>query len=142
MNPNTSESFSAIFNKAERSHIFWEEMAILGFTESVLEQMEILGMSKKDLAEKMNVSQAFVTKMISGRNNFTFKTVVKVARAVGCEFIPQLRQTKEAGQWRCYRTNVPLRSLVFTPLAKEIAEEGVFRPTNISAVHESVPAAA
>jgi transcriptional regulator with XRE-family HTH domain len=142
MNPNTSESFTPVFQKAEKESIFWEEMAILGFTESVLEHLDIFGVSKKELAEKMNVSPAFVTKMISGRNNFTLRTMVKVARALDCEFQPKLRPLKECARWLSYRSNAPLRSLVFPPLAKKSLQEEAFRPIPLSAENEGFAAAA
>lgn len=60
-------------------------MSILGFTEAVLERLQAMGMSKRDLAERMNVSSAYVTKLIGGSNNFTLRTMVKVARSLDCE---------------------------------------------------------
>jgi len=98
MNPNTTRSFTSIFEKQKQSIGFWEEMAIIEFTESVLEQLELHNMSKMDLAEKMNVSPAYITKLIGGSNNFTLRTMVKVARSLGCELKLGLRQP---GASRC-----------------------------------------
>ena len=47
-------------------------------------------MSRSDLAEKLGVSPAFVTKLMRGQNNFTLRTMVKVAQAIGCELTVNL----------------------------------------------------
>ena len=36
---NTTESLESIFEQQKQSIDFWEEMAIIGFTEAVLEQI-------------------------------------------------------------------------------------------------------
>jgi transcriptional regulator with XRE-family HTH domain len=92
MNLNTTESLESIFEQQEQSIGFWEEMAIIEFTEAVLEQLELHNMSKMDLAERMNVSPAYITKLIGGSNNFTLRTMVKIARSLGCELKLSLRQ--------------------------------------------------
>jgi transcriptional regulator with XRE-family HTH domain len=83
---NTTESLESIFEQQEQSIGFWEEMAIIEFTEAVLEQLELQNMSKADLAEKMNVSPAYIARLLGGSNNLTLRTMVRIARALGCEF--------------------------------------------------------
>ena len=89
MNPNT-ESFASLLEDARSNDAYFEERAILEFTEQVVAKMHERKISKKELAERMNVSPAFVTKFLSGDNNFTFCLVVKVARALDMEFHPML----------------------------------------------------
>ena len=79
------KSFADIFDQSLQSDAFWEELAILGFTSSVLERLELLGLTKKNLADMLEVSPAYVTKLIGGNNNFTLRTMVKVARKLKCE---------------------------------------------------------
>ena len=80
-------------------------MAIIEFTESVLEQLERKNMTRADLAEKMNVSPAYITKLIGGSNNFTLRTMVRVTRSLGCELKLSLRQPETS---RCrYRMATP-----------------------------------
>ena len=83
---NATESFTSISEEQKQSIGFWEEMAIIEFTESVLEQLELQNMSKADLAKEMNVSPAYITRLLGGSSNLTLRTMVRVARALGCEF--------------------------------------------------------
>lgn len=85
MNVDAKNSFAAFLEQAEESPIYWEELAILGFTRSLLSRLHSLGLSKKNLAEKLDVSPAYVTKLIGGSNNFTLKTMVKIAMALESE---------------------------------------------------------
>jgi transcriptional regulator with XRE-family HTH domain len=85
-----TNSFDDIFAKAQDNPRFWEEMSILDFTESVAKQLESLNFTRMDLASKMGVSPAFITKLMCGKNNFTLRTMVKVARSLDCELTIRL----------------------------------------------------
>ena len=91
MNPDIDESFAPIFEKSKQSDVFWEELAILSFTGSVLERLKTLGLTKMDLAKRLRSSPAYVTKLLSGRNNFTLRTMVKIARLLKSEIYIELR---------------------------------------------------
>lgn len=91
MNPDINESFAPIFEKSKQSDVFWEELAILSFTGSVLERLKTLGLSKMDLADRLRSSPAYVTKLLNGRNNFTLRTMVRVARLLKSEVYIELR---------------------------------------------------
>ena len=80
-----TNSFADIFAKAQNNPRFWEEMSILEFTESVAKRLESLSLTRTDLASKLGVSPAFITKLMCGKNNFTLRTMVRVARSLGCE---------------------------------------------------------
>ncbi|MCX5905344.1 MAG: helix-turn-helix transcriptional regulator [Proteobacteria bacterium] len=55
--------------------------------------MEELGVNRKTLAEKLNVSKAYVTKLLRGNINFTLKTIISVANVlesdIQFDFIPK-----------------------------------------------------
>ena len=91
MNPDINESFAPIFEKAKQSDVFWEELAILSFTGSVLERLKALDLSKMELADRLRSSPAYVTKLLNGRNNFTLRTMVRVARVLKSEVYIELR---------------------------------------------------
>jgi transcriptional regulator with XRE-family HTH domain len=90
--------FADIFAKAQDNPRFWEEMSILEFTESVAKRLESLNFTRMDLASKMEVSPAFITKLMCGNNNFTLRTMVKVARALNCELAIGLVPTDQPAQ--------------------------------------------
>ena len=58
---------------------------------AILTRMRELGMNKSSLARKMNVSRAYVTKVLQGNEvNFSFATAIRFANALRMDFIPQL----------------------------------------------------
>lgn len=61
------------------------EGKILQLTEQISERLRILGWNKKILAEKLHTSQAWVTKLLNGENNFTLKSLVKISKVLGLE---------------------------------------------------------
>jgi transcriptional regulator with XRE-family HTH domain len=91
MNPDINESFAPIFEKSKQSDVFWEELAILSFTGSVLDRLKALGLSKTDLADRLRSSPAYVTKLLNGRNNFTLRTMVRIGRLLKSEIYIELR---------------------------------------------------
>src|SRR5688572_27903249 len=55
------------------------------------------GISKRELARRMNVSAPYITKMLSGDENFTLETLLKAAEALHCELVlPDFRPGPEA----------------------------------------------
>lgn len=100
MNLNTPERAPArIADEAARSPIYWEELAILDFTHEILNRMKILNWSKTNLAEKLEVEPAYVSKLIGGSNNFTLRTMVKLARALDAELRFHLQPTGKQTMW-------------------------------------------
>jgi Helix-turn-helix len=102
MNLDTEKSFASILENAQKGGVYWEELAILGFTRGVLERLEALGLTKKILAEKLEVSPAYVTKLIGGSNNFTLRTMVKIARVLESEL--QIKLAPVEGESCAYTT--------------------------------------
>jgi transcriptional regulator with XRE-family HTH domain len=69
---------------------FLTEAAILDFTEKVVDKMQLNGLSRAELAQKLGVSKPFVTKLLNGSPNMTIKTMVSIAHALECEFSAEL----------------------------------------------------
>ena len=55
------------------------ENLILDITEEVCRAMEEKGIGRAELAEKMGVSRAFISKLLNGTPNLTIKTLMKIA---------------------------------------------------------------
>jgi len=64
---------------------FLTEMQILKFTEAVVRNMEGNTIPRAELARRLGVSKAMVTKLLRGNPNMTMKTMVTLAHALGCE---------------------------------------------------------
>ena len=79
----TGKSFKQLFEEAERRPEYWEEGAILDFTEALHVAMDEQGMTRAELARRLGTSQAYITRVLSGNANFTLKTMSKLAFALG-----------------------------------------------------------
>jgi transcriptional regulator with XRE-family HTH domain len=57
---------------------------VLGFEASVFRVMEDQGITQKELAERLGVTPATVSKTLSKTSNMTFETAANIAHALGC----------------------------------------------------------
>lgn len=57
---------------------------VLDFEVAVYLEMKRQGLKQKDLAKKMGVSAATLSKTLSETSNMTFKTAARIANALGC----------------------------------------------------------
>ena len=64
MSQNTSRTGTQILEKARRSQIYWKERAILDLTEDLLSIMKKKGLSKKELAKKLETAPAFLSQAL------------------------------------------------------------------------------
>jgi transcriptional regulator with XRE-family HTH domain len=59
-----------------------------------------IGLSQTALADRLEVSPAYISKIEAGRANLTVGALARMATAVGCrlrvELVPQLRQERSA----------------------------------------------
>ena len=68
---------------------------LIEINEGICARMDALGMSRAELARKLGVSRAAVTKMLNGQPNMTLKRLVTVAMALHAEVEVNLRPKKE-----------------------------------------------
>ena len=61
---------------------------------AVLEQLRIMGMSQKELAQAMGVTPQYVNKIVRGNENLTLETICKLESVLGISLIEIKSQTK------------------------------------------------
>jgi len=83
MSKKTRDEFS-------REKAYEREVAILAFTERIVELMQEQGLKRSDLAKAMGVTKPAITKLLDGAN-FTFETACALALAVNGHFVPEVR---------------------------------------------------
>lgn len=64
---------------------FIAEGIILEFTEKIVSIMQEKNINRAELAKRLGVSKAFVTKLLNGNPNLTIKSMVSIAKTLGCE---------------------------------------------------------
>ena len=52
----------------------------------MLDRMEFLGLTQKELAQRMNCSPQYVSKILKGKENLSLETISKIEDALGMEF--------------------------------------------------------
>jgi transcriptional regulator with XRE-family HTH domain len=133
------ENFEQFFEQSEQRLGYWIELAKLDFTREVCQRMKTLEVSKSQLAARLDAQPALVTRLLSGRNNFELATMVKLARALGCEFRSHLQPTGTKTCWIDVLDEEPRPQAVAAWNPSEF-ETVKFEPKLMN--YESVPVAA
>ena len=63
------------------------------FLRQVLRRMKQLGLNQSALAQRMNVSRPYISKVLRSDVNISFVTAAKLAKALEMDFFPELRST-------------------------------------------------
>jgi transcriptional regulator with XRE-family HTH domain len=90
------------FAQAIVSEDFAIDSAKLAFTEEMLHLMEVRGLNRVQLAEKLQVKPSRITAMLRGAQNFTFATAVRVAHVLNADFVTKLRPKEKECRWELY----------------------------------------
>ena len=57
-------------------------------------RMSELGLTQKILAEKMNCTQQYISKVLKGKKNMSLETICKIENALGIEIIKDLNKNE------------------------------------------------
>ena len=58
-------------------------------------RMSELGLSQRMLAEKMNCTQQYISKMLKGQKNMSLETICKIENTLGIEIIKGLDESEQ-----------------------------------------------
>lgn len=64
---------------------FQTELATIDFNEKIIAKMDELKINRAELAKRLGVSKAFVTKLLNGNPNMTIRTMISIALALDCQ---------------------------------------------------------
>lgn len=104
---------------------FYAEQLILDLTEQVVSIMKELGMNRTELADRLGVSKAFVTKLLRGNTNITLKTMTFLARSLGCDVSIDICP-KDVQMVKVYKTSPKQKNIdpgQFTTVVKTVQQE-------------------
>lgn len=71
----------------------WAEYSQL-IAASMSKRMTELGLTQQMLAEKMNCTQQYISKVLKGKKNMSLETICKIENALGIEIIRSLNNNK------------------------------------------------
>lgn len=99
---------SNIFSQAEKDPGFWLEDFRLEFMEELAREMKHLNVSRTELARRVGVSPAYITKILRGDSNFTLQSMVKLAFALGSKLCIRMEPIDQGiCDWKILTTDVP-----------------------------------
>lgn len=78
---------------------FWAEDAKIEFAVAAERRMKTDSIQKKDLAEKLGTTPAYITKMLRGDANLTIESMSKIARALGGRLNINISQQQNYPVW-------------------------------------------
>lgn len=78
---------------------FWAQSIISDFTDEVCRLMEVKEITRAQLAERINTTPAYITKILRGDANFTLVTMTKLARALDTIVRVHLAHPDENVHW-------------------------------------------
>lgn len=79
----------------------------MDFTDSLEALMQRRGVSKSELARRIDTSPAYITKILRGSTNFTLETMVKLVRALDGELHVRACGKEDNARWFHVVTSSP-----------------------------------
>lgn len=89
----------ALIHKAKQGQAYKREKIVLALTEEMIALMEHQGINKSALAERMETSKPYITKIMSGTANFTLDSMIQIADALNSELSVHLTAKNCETQW-------------------------------------------
>jgi len=100
--PTMKNRLTALKERAEiarASHAYRAESVAIRFTEELVALMAKKAVTRSALAEKIEVSPAYITKILKGDTNFTLDTMVKISAALDCDLSTHLTDRGFETRW-------------------------------------------
>lgn len=83
------------------------ELLILGLNEQVVSRMQALGLRRSELAQRMGVTKAYITRILRGNPNLTLRSIAALSLALDTRPIVGLqpcRSVDELVHWSHFQT--------------------------------------
>lgn len=93
------KSFKTLIETAKQRNSYWFETAKLEFSVELNRMFKRSGITQAELANKIDSSPAYVTKVFRGDTNFTIETMVKLASAVDGELHILITPKNVTAKW-------------------------------------------
>jgi plasmid maintenance system antidote protein VapI len=94
-----SKSFAALYAKLEPTPAYQASALVVNFLAEVHARMQVLGMTRTDLAHKVGVSPAYITKLFRGPTDLSVDTMAKLSDAIDCKLQLRLVNANHRIQW-------------------------------------------
>lgn len=111
---NESERwFNSVINEYENDIDFQLEGVLIDINEQIIKLMIEKKMTRKNLADKLGCSKAYITRILQGNHNVTMKTLLQIAMALDVEFSLNYQEKDIQKKWIANLINyLPNNSLI------------------------------
>lgn len=96
--PTAAERFAKLGERLRKDGSLQIDEAKLELSEQIFQAMETKGISEAELSRRLNVSRAYINKVLQGDTNFTIETLVKIGIALDCEFKFEFTDNQKSAQ--------------------------------------------
>ena len=79
------------------------EFLVLGLNEQVVSRMEAMGLRRSDIARRMGVSRAYITRILKGNPNLTLRSIAALSVALDTRPIIALQPCRTVGEFVNWR---------------------------------------
>ena len=94
-----AKSFTKLYEEARSRDSYWVADKIYTFTEGLAHLAEVNGITRSEIARRLDVSPAYITKVFSGDVNFTIESMVRLARVVDGQLHLHVAPIKHEVKW-------------------------------------------
>jgi transcriptional regulator with XRE-family HTH domain len=95
------KTFEDLVSSAEQSPSYWMQVALLEFFQSLDAIRAGKGdLTRKELAERLGVSQPTLSRWLSGNENLTVSTMCRLAAAMDAAVHIHVADKNERGRWQ------------------------------------------
>jgi transcriptional regulator with XRE-family HTH domain len=115
----------------ERRMEFAEEELIVDAAEEIWAAMAAAKVTKKDVADRLGKSKAFISQLLNGSRNMTLRTFADIAHCIGYRAKLSLQQQDSVALWKplndALLVQFDLRHLTIPPVAEPVTDADVAR---------------
>jgi len=94
-----TKAFKNFLKQVKKSDSFIAEQIKLDFIVQIYQLMREKNITQKEFARKLNVSEAYISKILRGDINFTINTMVKLIRALDSHLHIKVTPVYENVKW-------------------------------------------
>ena len=102
--------FKELLDEAEGTFEYKLEGLELDVTERILQVMNEQGITRSELARRLNVSKAAISKLLNNGSNMTLRRLLAVAEALNLELRVDLRQAANGTEANVVKSNTASQS--------------------------------
>ena len=88
-----SFDFAASLQEAAKNPAYWQEDLLIEVAHGIADELAARNMNQADLAGRLGVKPAYISRVLRGHENLTLQTLAKIAFVLGkrwdCLLVPQ-----------------------------------------------------